>query len=348
MSKSRNIPAYVHHKPTGQARVRIKGKDFYLGKYGSPESHERYDELIAEHVIDAEPGSCKTLTAVLAAWWAECKRRYSKGKGKLGGAQNWRPIIRILREQHGEERAEDLGPVKLRKLLEAAAVEHGWSLGYTRMQLSRVKQIFKWAAAGELVTVTAYQRLDVVEIRHGRKTKAIPPVDDALVEQTLPHLTSMIADMVRLQRFTGMRPGELVMMQPDEVDRSGEIWIYVPDHHKTEHHGKDRTIYLGPKAQAILAPWLLKCSTEYVFPTRRSQHYTSDSYRQVIHRACKLHGLTKWSPNQVRKATATSVRKALDVESAASLLGHSSSVVTQDHYATHDKQRAIEAAKLLG
>ena len=97
------------------------------------------------------------------------------------------------------------------------------------MQLSRVKQIFKWAAAGELVTVTAYQRLDVVEIRHGRKTKAIPPVDDAMVEQTLPHLTPMIADMVRLQRFTGMRPGELVMMQPDEVDRSDEIWVYVPD-----------------------------------------------------------------------------------------------------------------------
>ena len=64
MSKSRKIPAYVHHKPTGQARVRIKGKDFYLGKYGSPESHERYDELIAEYVIDAEPGSCTTLTAV--------------------------------------------------------------------------------------------------------------------------------------------------------------------------------------------------------------------------------------------------------------------------------------------
>ena len=40
-AKSRRIPGYVHHKPTGQARVRINGKDYYLGKFGSPESHER-------------------------------------------------------------------------------------------------------------------------------------------------------------------------------------------------------------------------------------------------------------------------------------------------------------------
>ena len=46
MAKRRR-PAYLLHKATGQARVRIDGKDCYLGVYGSPESRERYDELIA-------------------------------------------------------------------------------------------------------------------------------------------------------------------------------------------------------------------------------------------------------------------------------------------------------------
>ena len=41
-------PAYLHHKATGQARCRIAGKDHYLGEFGSPESRERYEELIAE------------------------------------------------------------------------------------------------------------------------------------------------------------------------------------------------------------------------------------------------------------------------------------------------------------
>ena len=36
MAKSRRIPAYCHHKPTGQARVRIKGKDIYLGSMALP------------------------------------------------------------------------------------------------------------------------------------------------------------------------------------------------------------------------------------------------------------------------------------------------------------------------
>jgi len=285
---------------------------------------------------------------VLAAWWSECKRRYSsKGKGKLGNAQNWRPIIRLLRVHHGDGRAEDLGPVALRRLLEEAAKENDWSLGYTKMQLARVKRIYKWAVSEELVNVTAYQRLATVELRHGRRAKPIPPVDDELVDRTLPLLSPKIADMVRIQRLTGMRPGELVIMRPEDIDRSSDVWTYTPESHKTEHRGKVRTIYIGPKGQAILAPWLVK-ATDYVFPTRRARHYTSDSYRRAITRVCEKHGIPRWSPHQLRKAAATKIRSALDVESAASVLGHSSSVVTQQHYAAADRARAIEAAKVLG
>ena len=41
-------PKYRHYKPKNLAVVRIAGCDHYLGKRGSPESHERYDRLIAE------------------------------------------------------------------------------------------------------------------------------------------------------------------------------------------------------------------------------------------------------------------------------------------------------------
>lgn len=44
----RRPPAYCHHKPTGQARVRISGKDYYLGSYGSQESRDRYAEVVSE------------------------------------------------------------------------------------------------------------------------------------------------------------------------------------------------------------------------------------------------------------------------------------------------------------
>ena len=286
MSKNRRIPAYQLHKATGQAKVRIAGKDHYLGKYGSPASHDKYDELIAELVIEKQSLPAKTLTAVLAVWWPECKKRYRKGKGRLGGAVSWRPVIRLLRENHGAEPADRLGPATLRRLIEAEAERKDWSLRYAKDVLAKVKLLYRWAAAEELVDVAAYNRLAVCEIREGRRTRPIPPVADELVNKTLPHLSLKIADMVRPQRFTGMRPGELVIMRLADVDRSGDVWTYIPEHHKTEHHGKSRTIYIGPKAQVILAPWLVKAD-QYVFPSRGRRCYTSDSYRQVIHRACQ-------------------------------------------------------------
>jgi hypothetical protein len=45
---SSRFPTYRKHKHTGQAVVTLNGKDFYLGKHGSPASRERYAALIAE------------------------------------------------------------------------------------------------------------------------------------------------------------------------------------------------------------------------------------------------------------------------------------------------------------
>ncbi len=55
------LPKYSLHKPSGQAKVRFNGKTVYLGKFGSPESPQRYAELIAqiprpeETAVYAEP-----------------------------------------------------------------------------------------------------------------------------------------------------------------------------------------------------------------------------------------------------------------------------------------------------
>ncbi len=45
--RNSSIPKYGLHKPTGQARVVLNGRDYYLGKYGSAESRRKYDQLIA-------------------------------------------------------------------------------------------------------------------------------------------------------------------------------------------------------------------------------------------------------------------------------------------------------------
>ncbi len=48
-SKATRTPGYLLHKVTGQARVRIQGRDYYLGRHNSPESWKRYRQLIAQY-----------------------------------------------------------------------------------------------------------------------------------------------------------------------------------------------------------------------------------------------------------------------------------------------------------
>ncbi len=119
----------------------------------------------------------------------------------------------------------------MRSLLEEKGNENGWSLTYIKDHLIRVRIIYKWAVAEEIVSVDAYQRLKTIEIRNGRRTEALGPVPDELVERTLPLLRPRIADMVKLQRLTGMRPGELVIMRPQDIDRSTHdgVWVYTPN-----------------------------------------------------------------------------------------------------------------------
>jgi hypothetical protein len=70
------VPAYGLHRPTGQARVIIGGRHQYLGKYGSPESWEKYHRLVAERLSEAVPAlsapdaaSDLTIIELIAAYW---------------------------------------------------------------------------------------------------------------------------------------------------------------------------------------------------------------------------------------------------------------------------------------
>ncbi|MCA9268173.1 MAG: hypothetical protein KDA41_06865 [Planctomycetales bacterium] len=85
--------------------------------------------------------------------------------------------------------------------------------------------------------VSVYQTLLTVEgLRAGigiiRENQPVAPVTDDIINATLPNLPQVVADMVRLHRATGMRPGELVSIRPGDVDRTLDVWRYEPSWHK--------------------------------------------------------------------------------------------------------------------
>ena len=74
--------------------------------------------------------------------------------------------------------------------------------------------------------------------------------------------------MIQLQLLTGMRPDEVSIMRPCDIDRSGRLWVYQPLAHKTEHHGIKKSIVLGPKAMQILEGWLDREPDAFLFSPR--------------------------------------------------------------------------------
>ena len=74
---ARKPPKYALHKPSGHARVRINGKDFYLGEHNSKESLEEYDRLLAKYFLGSlDVDRDSLLIARLAIMYVEHARGY--------------------------------------------------------------------------------------------------------------------------------------------------------------------------------------------------------------------------------------------------------------------------------
>jgi integrase len=137
-------------------------------------------------------------------------------------------------------------------------------------RIKHARRLFKWGTAEGLVPAAVLWSLQAVApLKRGRtdarESKPILPVARVIVEQTLPILPPVVADMVLLQLQTGMRAGEVVIMRTCDLDMGGKVWLYRPAAHKTQHHGHDRVVPLGPRAQEIIKRHLNTNIEAYLF-----------------------------------------------------------------------------------
>ncbi len=267
MPRRPRVPKLCLHKPTGQARVLLKGRHVYLGKHGTPEADEKYRRIVAEFLrtdavpaevalraaAPAAPATGRTIDEIILAYWTWAEGHYLKDGEPTSEIGVLKVTLRTLRQLYGSTPAEEFGPLKLKAYREQL-VRDGLSRPGVNERVERVKRVFKWAVSEELVTPAVYQALATVTgLQAGRTTAWEPdpvePVDPEVVEATLPHLPPIVADMVRLQLLTGMRPGEVCSVRPVDVDRTGEVWAYRPALHKTQRHRKARTIFIGTEAK---------------------------------------------------------------------------------------------------
>lgn len=273
-------PKYRLHKPSGQAVVTLSGRAVYLGRYDSPESREKYHRTIAEWLAggrtNPEPAARPISVAeVLGAYHDHAQAYYVRdgqpGK-EMGHVKN---VIKRVRELFGLTAAKDFGPLRL-KTVRQRFIELGQCRKNVNANVQRVVRIFRWAVAEQFVSSSVWEALRAMNgLRYGhteaRESDPVRPVPDAHIEAVLPHVLPEIAAMIKVQRLTGMRSGELVSMRTRDIDTTGTTWCYRPVRHKTQYHGHAREVWIGPRAQQVLRAWLRLNIDEYLFSPRRAR-----------------------------------------------------------------------------
>jgi integrase len=397
MPRRENLPSYRLHKQSGQAVVTLPDalgnrKDVLLGVYDSPASHEAYRRTIAEWVTRGGrkglPPVAQTdlsIAEMLVAFLAHAEQHYRHLDGTSTSELSvYKYALKPLRELYAQTSANDFGSLALMAVRERM-IELGWCRKLINQQIGRIKRVFKWATSRELIEGKNLPKLlAVAGLQAGRSaakdTEKVRPVPPEVVEKTLPLLPAQIVAMIRLQQITGMRPGEVAAMRTCDITLSGDVWEYRPAQHKTQHHDHERVIILGPRAQAILKPWLRPVLSEYLFQPREAMaelrrqrrerrktrvqpsqqnrakkhpykqpgiRYHPTSYARAISVACRKANIPHWHPHQLRHLAATEMKKNADLDTVRTILGHQTLSVT-DHYAEMDRTKAMELARRLG
>jgi integrase len=300
-------PKYRHYKPKNLGVVRINGHDEYLGRYNSPESWERYHRLIAEWLANgrqslpqpvngADEAPPLSINDVVLTYWQFAKSHYLKDGKPTVTLDSIRVALRPLRQLYGSTPAADFGPKSL-KAVRQHLIDAGLSRGVINKRIGQIKRAFKWAVAEELVPASLYHGLQAVAgLTFGRskarETEPVRPVPDLHVAVVLPFVSPVVAAMVMLQRLSGMRAGEIVIMRPCDIDTSGDIWIYEPSDHKGRWRGHSKQVPLGPEAQRVLQPYLNRDPQAFLFSPPGGRNVASGESSALPRPAAEDQGLS--------------------------------------------------------
>jgi integrase len=419
------IPKLCRHKATGQAVVRLNGKDVYCGRHGSPEAQAKYERLIIEWLqrgrqlptiarasagggaADAggPAGAGLTVAELILAYKRHTDELF---KSTPVQREKIKLAMRPLRELYALTPVASFGPLALKAVREkmvgvqtrVVAVRNGkkekvgervvqyrLSRGTINARIDIIKRMIAWGTENELVPASVFHALQAVKgLRRGRSSakeaRRVQPVQDAQVEAVLPLVSRQVRALIELQRLTGARPGEVILVRICDIDRSGPVWVYRPARHKNQHRegAAPREVLIGPRGQAVLQPFLERHADAYLFSPREAReeryarlrqarkskvqpsqqsrrksrprrapggHYTVFSYRRAIVNACKRAGVEPWHPHQLRHSAATRLRKLHGVEMARIVLGHATAFTTEI-YAEADRQQAAAVMSQIG
>lgn len=279
-SNRRKVPPFRVHQSSGQGYVYLAGQRRYLGRHDRPEALQAYHRVIAEWAahggrLPVKPEEI-TIRELLARFWVHAEQYYRRPDGTCTSElDNYRQAFKPLRELYADTRARDFGPRALQAVRQRM-IELDWCRTNINKHVGRIKTCFRWATQQEYVPGDVYHALQAVAgLKRGRcaarEPAPVKPVPAECIAAIQPFVSRQVWALVQLQLLTAARAGELVGLRPGDIARGGRIWTCTPSAHKTAHHGHARVIYFGPRAQAVLQPFLLRPEDACMFSPQEAE-----------------------------------------------------------------------------
>ena len=363
------------------AYVRIKGRFHSLGRWGSPPSIRKFERLVAEwratHAIDSSAAQRIFTVGELAEAFLE--QETSRRDSKQVSRATWyaaRTAMLTLVEEYAAVPANQFGPKALKaiqaRLVTEPCLNHAGrfrgadtppplSRSEVNRRINLIRSAFKWAVSEELVppsTLDALKAVQGLRRGNGRDLPERSAVDPETVEATARQLHvdghAGMASMLRFLRWTGCRPAEACTATIGDVETGadGFLWVRLGTHKTARSSGRDRMIPLNRPATEIVSQAMASSTSidpdRRLFVGRNGRPITTNGLGQAVRRTIHIHGMTRWTPYQMRHLAATEAVAATGSEmAAAALLGHSPASTVIRRYSTQREASARLAADAI-
>lgn len=294
----------------------LGGRTVYLGKYKSRSSREKYDQTIAtfltngKQTVPVRSRDDIRIEEAIILFLEYAEKHYTKNARITKSFSNHQESLAYLNRWYGNKRVSEFGPVALQylreRILEEGYVKRTPEGGTYREDYKRrtvnarigcIVNFYRWLVTNEKCPVDLWTALKAVPRlgkgkSKGRESEPVRPVELEIVKATFPYLSPVVVDMVQVQLLTGARPGEICRMRVCDIDLNDpSVWKFVPCEHKTDYLDHSRQIPIGPRAQAILRPYLDRLADtgeQNIFSPKESVRQKNEQKRQK--RRCKVYG----------------------------------------------------------